>query len=295
LAIFAIFIIPYFIAKIDFSKKEEMPVIVEEPVPPTPLENDKNIIRIENIAPAYVDPEIIATISMGENDLAITKNQVETLPDGETFPFPEGLKNPNWALEMDDLGLIFIISQDGKTFSFSPISKKFQEGKLNLPSESKIAAIKSYLTYLYALDPKNNQIYRYFRSDAGQGGFGEKSNWIKDSTDISNAADMAVSDNIYLTDGDNLLKFFQGKKIDFKAEASATPIVFNQDFTKSEMENIYVLDKTNSRIVKFSLDGNILAQYHHEAIRNAKGFSINEEKNLVYFFDAEGVKSFEMR
>jgi len=192
---------------------------------------------------------------------------------------------------MQDLDLIFLLSSDGKTVSFSPASKKFQNNTLAIPDGIAITDAKTYLTYIYLLDAKNNQIYRYPRAE---GGFGQKFDWVKESLDLSGATGMAIGENIFVADGKTILKFFRGKKLDFNMEQSATPIA---PYKLSVLENstdIYILDKINSRIVRLDGSGNIITQYYNSEIAGAGDLSVDEANNTVYFSASANIKSFRM-
>lgn len=147
------------------------------------------------------------------------------------------------------------------------------------------------MTYAYILDPRGNQIWRYPRAD---GGFGEKTAWLKSGADINDAKCMAVNDNVFIANENNITKYFKGQKQDFAMEPTDTPVVIEDIFTKPGYDNLYVLDKTNGRIVKLDANGMIIAQYADSEIKNATGFTVDEGSNKIYFGTDSGVKIFEM-
>ena len=105
---------------------------------------------------------------------------------------------------------------------------------------------------------------------------------------------MAVNENIYITDGQNIWKFLRGKKQDFAVEQTATPLSIDRLYTKQDSQNLYVLDKTNSRIIKLGVDGNILAQYYQPEISQTANFTVDEAAQKIYITSESGMRSFRM-
>jgi len=94
---------------------------------------------------------------------------------------------------------------------------------------------------------------------------------------------MAINENLFLANGNEILKFFRGTKQDFSIEETTTPIKPYKIWTKRDNENLYILDKNNSRIIKLDKEGKIINQYYNAEIAQAQDFTVNEEKKIVYF------------
>ncbi|MCX6763758.1 MAG: hypothetical protein NTZ97_03455 [Candidatus Moranbacteria bacterium] len=292
LIILAIIFVPFFAVKFfGSSHKQAAPPPIAEPVaPPIPLEADKNVVRLENLADVYTAENIQRVINLKGKFFAVSGNEIIDLENKEAFGLPDEFKNPQFIAGMDDLNLIFIF-QDRKAIAFSPVSKKFQPNNITIPENAEIAATETYLTYLYLVDTKANQIYRYPRAE---GGFGEKVDWKKDDTDLAGVTGMAINENLFLANGENILKFFQGKKQDFNIEETATPIKSDQLYTRQDLEDLFVLDQANSRIVRLDKDGKIISQFYNSSISEAKSFSVNTDTKTVYLNSENWVKSFQM-
>jgi len=292
LVVLAIFLVPYFGLRISNEiAKKKAPVVQETPREIIPLEQDKNVTRLENLATAYSGNDILKTINLNGKFFVVTQTEISALDSGEKFAIPDNFGQIATVSEMNDLNFIFLISLDKKITAFSPISKKFQDNTLAIPTDSNIIAAQTYLTYLYLLDAKNNQIYRYPRAE---GGFGAKSDWIKETFDLSAATDMAINENIFVADGKNILKLFHGKTQDFNLEQSATPITPYKINVNNDGSAIYILDKNNSRIVKLDASGNIIRQFYNPEIGKALDLSVDETSSTVYFSTSSAVKSFKM-
>lgn len=293
LAIIAIFLVPYFGIKISQKVAEKnKPPSAQNVVPVAiPLEQDKNVTRIEKINTVYSGNGLLGTINFNGKTFAITDSEIADPGSGEKFNYPGDFGKTTLAVEMADLNLILAMNQSGQIISFGLISKKFQTNSIAIPEKSNIADLKTYLTYIYLLDVQNGQIYRYPRAD---GGFGSRADWLKDSIDLSSATGMAINENIFIADGQSLIKLFSGKKQDFSVEETATPIVFFKVYAPENSTSLYILDKDNSRIVKLDNQGKIIFQYYNSEMSGANDLSIDEKSNTAYFSTPQSVKSFKM-
>jgi hypothetical protein len=283
-------ILPFLYVRI--KNQKEVPTPLQEAVP---VQSQKDILAGDkNI---HLETTASAIDSSGQENLILffdssifpltNKSVIELKSDGSRseFQLPGEYGNIVAATTMDDLKLILLLTDQKKIISFSPVTNIFKENNLTIPQESEIASIGTYLTYLYIVDKKNNQIYRYPRAE---GGFGEKVNWLKDQVDLSAVSDMTIDENIYLAEGNALAKLFQGKLQDFNVEQSATPISFERVFTNSDTDKIYVLDGNNSRIVVFGKDGLIQQQYYNELFKNASHFTVDYVNNKVFVITVSG-------
>lgn len=258
--------------------------IQEEPAAaiPVPLENDKNVNRIGYANIIINAAGMLKPVNLNGKIYAVTDSTIIGA-DGEKVEMPGGFSPAIFASAMNDLDFIFLINKNNKILHFSPISKKFQENNLAVPENSQIAGAETYLTYLYLADANSNMIHRYPRAE---GGFGEKSDWLKDSADLKNIFGMAIDENIYLAEGEKASKFFRGKRQEFTFEQSATPVFFSKIFTNDETANIYVLDSRNGRLIKYSKTGGLQNQYYHEKIKSALDLAVDEKDNKAYFTTA---------
>ncbi len=295
LLMIAILIIPYWISKWSGEEKEKS-APTENIAPftknPLPLENDKNISRIDAPSQILSIPYSSEIINLKGAIFAITKEKIIDINSRMEYAIPEEFKNPELSTAMNDLNLIFLL-KNKRIISFSPVSKKFIAASIAIPTEADIRGIGTYMTYLYVIDSKNNQVYRYPRSDAS-GGFGEKNDWLKDRADLSRISGMTINDGIFIIDSGKISRFFKNKKQDFSIEATATPIIPEKIFTLENSTNLYILDKNNSRIIKIDANGNIVKQYHNSELSKTESFAVNEENNTIYFSTNNSVTSFNM-
>ena len=287
-----IFVIPFLGIKIEKRIADKKAALLAQNAPQTiiPLEQDTNVNRLADLNTIEQGVSALSEIiNLNGKIFFVGNSGVFDLEKNKLFSFPSEIGTIKNSAGMNDLNLILLIAKDKKAFSFSPTSGKFQSNLIEIPAESNITAGETYLTYLYLLDSQNNQIYRFPRAE---GGFGAKIDWLRDGTDLSRVSDISVNENIFAISPNGIIKLFKGKRQDFSISETATPIVFDNLYVAKSNLEMYVLDKTNSRIIRLSPEGNILNQYHNEKIKDASVFSVDEETGTIYFGVEETVYSF---
>ena len=289
--LFLLLVVPYWISRWERQLSEKAPApVVEAPVARLPLEEDKNVTRLADFAEVFASTGLTKIIGLNGKLFVLKDTAVVDTENQKEIALPADFQNPDLFFGMDDLNLIFLV-KNNRILSLAPATGKFTPNNLTFPESSDIVSAETYLTYAYLFDAKNSQIYRYPRAE---GGFGEKTAWLKETLTLSNAKTMAINENVFLASENEIQKLFRGKKVDFSLEETATPIKINKLYTKRDSSFLYVLDKTNARVVKLDNDGKILAQYYNAKIAEADDFSVNEENNLVYLLNNSGVENFEM-
>jgi len=200
--------------------------------------------------------------------------------------------NFSLATPMPDLNSVFILTEDKKIISFTPINKNFQENGISFPAGLKAADIGTFLTYLYVFDPSANQIYRYPRAE---GGFSEGQSWLKSGADIKDAKSFAINDDIYAASDSQITAYLQGRKDDkITFENPNVPLAVDKIFTAPNLERIYALDNKNRRVIAYSKDGKITAQYWNKSIAGIKDLAIDEKNKTIYLLKTDRLLKFNM-
>ena len=291
LIVIAIFVVPYFIVKIENNIAAKKEASMQTPTAPVrPLAQDTDVIQ-KNLTDVYSGSDILQTVNLNGKIFIITRLGIVDPAANKSFPFPNDFGNVKLITGMDSLNLIFLMDNNNKLISFSPVPDAFQDNSIALPANSDIAAADTFLTYLYLFDSQNNQIYRYPRVTSG---FGSPFDWLKGQTSLANLKGATVSDNIFITDGQTITKLFRGTKQNFAISPTATPIVPNNIFADQNSGNLYILDKTNSRVVKTDSNGNIIAQYYNPAIGSANNLTVDEKSGNIYLTGNDFVKAIGM-
>jgi hypothetical protein len=275
----------------DNSSQSKLPDITNE-TPTLPIMSEKNMRSADSLEKIFSTEESPKSITESEGRLfsvladSIIEMDLDQKEKSKTFPLPDSGSKAEDAVFMPDLDLILILTDQKKIMSFSTISKKFQETNFTIPENSKIEGMATYMTYLYILDSINNQVYFYPRAE---GGFSEKEPRIKDNIDIQELSNLTIDENIYIANGGRIEKFFMGKKIDITLEQSETPINNDIIFTSQKNNFIYSIDKNNGRLIKFSKQGEISAQYYTEKIKMAENFVANDNDTKIYISMPDGI------
>lgn len=280
-AIALIFIVPIFIIKI-IDKKNEITTDTAEET------NHQEEMTVNPDSDYYTDAEkiyfgenILGVIELEEGVFVISKDKIIELANGKMVEhsFPDYAREASAFSFMADLNLIFTINEDKRISSFSPVSGNFSENNIDIPSDSEISAIGNYLTYIYLVDSRNNQIYRYPRAE---GGFGERTNWLKEDLNLENVTSMAIDENIYLIQNNNAVKLSRGNKENFNLSKDGNSDI-EELFTNDDLEFIYALDKQNGELIKFKKDGAVIAHYSNQEILKANNLWTSESGEYSYF------------
>lgn len=280
----AIVIVPLIYVKYEKKTQEPSEQPVQEVKQQTTAEilaGEKNLKAL-SVQDLGLKEKATNLVSIKGENFAISQNKVISLKDQQEFVSSD-IANIQFTSNMDDLNLVFLMDSSGKTVSFSPVSSGFKTNNIVIESNFEIKGIAAYSTYLYLADAANNQIYRYPRAE---GGFGAKTNWLKDFADIKNIKGIAVDENLYLLKDNHILKFYQGRQQEANFEAPKIEVRYSSIYTNSNTQNIYVLDSKYGRIIKYSKTGEILGQYQNDQLKDSLNFSIDEQNNKLYFISS---------
>lgn len=256
--------------------------------------NVKSIDSLETVVNLSENPDHLvmldATLFVPSN-----KSVLKIDPQAKTSEeIRSNLDSGNFDLitAMPSLESLFILTDDKKVISLTPVNKNFQINAISLPDGSNIQDLKTYLTYLYSLDPTANQIYRYPRA---AGGFGDVQNWMKNGSDIRSAKGFAINDDIFVSGVGGMVAYLQGKadsSITF--ERPIVNLVIDKIYTEPGFSYIYVLDNQNHRVLQYDKQGKITAQYFNDAINSVKDFAVDENNKTIYLLIENQIKKFSL-
>lgn len=142
--------------------------------------------------------------------------------------------------------------------------------------------------FLYIIAKTNNQIYKYIKS---VGGFSVKTDWLKETLDLSQATDLFVIDgDIYvLNNNGEVLKLYINKKVDYKASA-ILPIMTSANKFIVGANYIYIFEASSKRLAILSKkDGLLVNQYQVNSLVSPKDFTVDEVGKAAYFLDNEAI------
>jgi hypothetical protein len=256
--------------------------------PADPGETNQNMGEL-TVALSSLDG-MVTSVLLNDELYVILSTSIRTA-DGESFPLPAGAR-AQFATAMNDLRLIFVATDRGTLYAFSPITKKFIENTLPLESKADLRSIGSYLTYLYALDSATDQIYRFPRAE---GGFGAGTPWLKETVAIDENTRLSVNETLYLVENPATIRgFFRGRASNtFESPKSGMEIV--SLYTFPGLENVYGLDASHHRILIWNQDGRLIRELSHEKFSDGRTLSVNEKNGELFIGTADSLLSFKLK
>lgn len=178
----------------------------------------------------------------------------------------------------------FILSADKKSaVKFNPDPQAIQNSEISFPYENaNIRGIAIYSQRLYALDTQNNMIYRHSTT---QNGFGVGNAWlIGEEQNLRDGVDLTIDGSIYvLKQNGEVYKFTKGLREDFQIQG-VNPALTSADriFTYNEWNNIYILDRSQNRILAIDKQGNLIRQYMVENMGQNVDMIVEETQGYIY-------------
>ena len=151
---------------------------------------------------------------------------------------------------------------------------------------TKAGGLSNYFGNIYVLDKKQNQILKYVAASSGYG----KANYFSSDTtpDFSKAVSMAIDSSVYVlsTDG-TIAKFTKGKGDTFALSGLDKPLLNpTAIFTNTDLDNVYVLDNGNSRVVVLDKSGKYQTSYSASVIKSAKDLDVSEKDKKIYILSS---------
>lgn len=187
------------------------------------------------------------------------------------------------ATLMNDLNLIFFLTDTEKLYVWSPIDLSFSENTLPPVEMTNPRIIGSFLTYLYLYDSNTKNILRFPRI---AGGFDEPISWLKENISLQNPQFWTVSGNIFLANTTEIHSFFQGRKTSLDLNETFVPLAFDDIFTSEDEDALFILDSQNGRLaIASSQTGNISRHIVSEEFISAKKI-IGLNENILFIENA---------
>lgn len=278
------------------AEPQEVPA-VETPqaadiVSPLPIGEEKNAHLAATPAVLITkEDRLIASVLLDNETYLIASKSIWNVRENKSYPLPAGSGSAKYAAAMDDLRLVFVYTDQGEIFAWSPISRTFARNTLALPAGASVKDIGTYLTYLYVLDSATDQIYRFPRAESG---FGQPSVWLKDAAAFEENTQMAVNETIFIApDKTSVQAFFRGR-LTKTLEAPNTPLSVTSLYTHPGLLNVYALDTENKRLLVWNQDGVLIAQYFSEQLAEVTTLSVNETTGEALVTTANSLLSFKL-
>ena len=153
-------------------------------------------------------------------------------------------------------------------------------------SQAEITGFAVYNRRLYALDAKDNTI---FRNDSIKTGFGLGQDWLKDkSVSLQNGTDLTIDGDVFITKNNGEIdKFTSGVPQPFSLSgldpALATASLV---WTYTDIPYLYILEPAQKRLIIFEKNGHFVGQYTSDSFSNPTGFSIDYAAKTAFILDS---------
>ncbi len=197
--------------------------------------------------------------------------------------------------ELEDFNLLSFITQTGQVVEYSTRNGRFERAKTLDESWKKGLDIKTFNgENIYILDSIAATIWKYRRLRAG---YGKSVAYAADPA-LSNSLSLAIDGDIYalMRDG-KIQKYRKGKQIPFEVKDQPSAPLQNPTriFTLAELNNIYILEPNERRIMVYSKDQNGVAHYQKQYVfatlkpNEIRDFFIDKEEQKMTILTADKV------
>ena len=154
----------------------------------------------------------------------------------------------------------------------------------------------AYAGNLYILDKGESMIWRYPGTASG---FSGRQDWFAPvvKRDLSGVTSWVIDGSIWLiTDSGKILKFTAGNPQNFDIsgvlpELSGVETLYSNEDT----ESAYLLDSQGGRVVVLTKQGEFVAQYFSDKIKEAKGLVVSEKIKEVVLLTGDKLYSIELK
>ncbi len=249
-----------------------------------------NTDRLKELAP-YVDltaknPDVksLGLVSMDDNFFVYEYNRLyEVILDQVLEPRAiDDTEVVVSATAMADQDVIVFLTQSGRVIEYENGQIKFA----NTDDEAWKSGVDvtAYGRNIYVLNPDDNQIYKYARLRSK---YSSGSGYNADA-DLKGALSIAIDGDIYvLKEGGAIVRLFKGKQQQFKIEDLAVDISGStQIYTSAELDNLYLLDPANKRVVIVTKTESGLSRYYgqvvFEELDSIKGMYVEKNENKLH-------------
>lgn len=182
---------------------------------------------------------------------------------------------------------VYLLTERG-IFQFD---KQTKRQKLVVETEEnwgEIADLRAFGGNLYLLD-KQGEIWKYPGLEAE---FGTYRRWLEGTKpDFNDAVGMSLDGSIWvLKTSGSVLKYTRGEKDAFTISGLDKPLNNSVAiFTDDDQENLYILDKGNSRVVVIDKSGEYHSQYLWQGMTEVTDLVASEEEKKIFLLAANKI------
>lgn len=166
------------------------------------------------------------------------------------------------AASMEDQDVLVFLTQSGRVMEY--VDGLFRFANTEDQAWKSGMDISAYGKYIYILNPEDSQIYKYSRL---RNKYSNASEYNSDA-DLTSAISIAIDGDIYvLKEGGTIVRIYKSKQQPFRIEDLAVDISGStQIFTMPELDNLYLLDPVNKRVVILTKSDSGASRYYGQVI-----------------------------
>ncbi len=188
----------------------------------------------------------------------------------------------------------YILSKD-KIIAIDVV-KTVMTGETKADDWGEIGDIKGFSGNVYLLDKNKGQVWKY---SASSNGLSSKTSYLKGKgTDLSSAVSLAIDGSVWVIFNDGTIKkFTRGESDNFVISGLDKPVDAEAKlFTNENLNNLYILDKKNLRIVVIAKDtGEYQAQYSWPGVAGVFDLAAFEDKNKILLLTGERIYQIDLK
>ncbi len=143
---------------------------------------------------------------------------------------------------------------------------------------------------IYLLDNGSSQIWKL---PAIEKGYGNSNAWLKEvDSNLSSGLSINIDGSVWIFGGGKINKYTGGAKENFEIINLDKALgQSGQIYVPEDGQNLYVLDKDNSRIVIVTKAGEYVEQVVNEKFGQARGLVVDEKAKKIYIADEKAIWS----
>ena len=195
--------------------------------------------------------------------------------------------NGNFAFVYSaDKGVLKVDTTNNKVTSVAKADKDLKD----------VVDIAGFASNVYLLDKGNNKIWKYL---ATTDGFSDKKEYLNSGVkaDFAGVIRMQIESSIYVLKANGtILRYTKGATDSFALTGLDKPLKDPKSFfTSSDVENIYILDSGNGRLVVVDKKGTYKAQYQGDKFNIASDIVVDEKNKKLYILDGSKIYSMDLK
>ncbi|MFH1129562.1 MAG: hypothetical protein V1686_02400 [Patescibacteria group bacterium] len=242
--------------------------------------NPQGLVKLENLIYLYE----LNSGFLHQIDLIDNSSKLIFLSSKDTFKLGTATDNEVLLLANPEKIAVYNYNENYNIYLLKP----------NLENTLNIKSMTSYDDNLFFLDVQRLNVFKYSKTEDILNG----SQWImKGPTDeLKDATSIAVDGDIYISlNTGKIIQYSQGKKNkELKIDISPALINAEKLFTQSDFKNLYILDKTNSRIISYNKKDGLIKQYFLSGLNNLKDFWVDYDESIIYLLNGSEVYKIEI-